>query len=54
MSARATLTGAASPVEVRVKGGEILQVGFENGPDGFRNVTLTGPAEFVFEGTITV
>jgi diaminopimelate epimerase len=48
------LTGAASPIEVRVKGGEILQVGFENGPDGFRNVTLTGPAEFVFDGTITV
>jgi len=48
------LTGSASPIEVRVKGGELLQVGFEGGPEGFRNVTLTGPAEFVFEGTITV
>ena len=48
------LSGAASPIEVRVKGGELLEVGFENGPTGFQNVTLTGPAEFVFEGSISV
>jgi diaminopimelate epimerase len=48
------LTGAASPVEVRVKGGELLQVGFKPVPGGFTNVTLTGPADFVFEGTIAL
>lgn len=46
-------TGTPSPVSVRVKGGETLSVGFETTPDGgFQNVTLTGPADFVFEGTI--
>jgi hypothetical protein len=27
-------------------------VGFDRSGGQFRNVTLTGPAEFVFEGTI--
>src|SRR5947208_1229151 len=40
------------PIEVWVKGGNELMVDFEKVVDGFRNVTLTGPAEFVFEGTI--
>ena len=31
-----------------------LQVGFERVEGGFLNVTLTGPAEFVFEGTIEI
>jgi diaminopimelate epimerase len=44
----------ASPVTVRVRGGNDLQVGFDKTADGFRNVTLTGPADFVFEGTIEV
>jgi diaminopimelate epimerase len=48
------LSGAASPVEVRVQGGEILQVGFDRVGAGFQNVTLTGPADFVFEGTISL
>jgi diaminopimelate epimerase len=47
----ARLTGAPSPVSVRVRGGEILSVGFEPDGEGWKNVTLTGPAEFVFEGT---
>ena len=46
----ARLAGAASPVRVKVRGGDTLQVGFENDGDGWRNVTLTGPADFVFEG----
>ncbi len=45
---------AQSPVRVRVKGGDELQVGFEQEGDRFTNVTLTGPAEFVFEGTVEV
>jgi diaminopimelate epimerase len=40
------------PVTVLARGGDELQVGFEKTQDQFVNVTLTGPAEFVFEGTI--
>jgi diaminopimelate epimerase len=46
----ARLTGATSPVRVQVRGGDTLQVGFEPAGDGWKNVTLTGPADFVFEG----
>jgi diaminopimelate epimerase len=42
------------PVSVLARGGDELQVGFERTRDQFRNVTLTGPAEFVFEGTIEI
>ena len=43
-----------SPIGVIAHGGDELQVGFEKIDKQFRNVTLTGPAEFVFEGTIEV
>jgi diaminopimelate epimerase len=46
----ARLTGSSSPVRVQVRGGDTLQVGFETSGDGWKNVTLTGPADFVFEG----
>jgi diaminopimelate epimerase len=46
-------TGAPSPVAIRVRGGDTLTVGFE-GQDGFKNVTLTGPADFVFDGSISL
>jgi diaminopimelate epimerase len=42
------------PVDVLVRGGSELAVGFRRDGDNFRDVTLTGPAEFVFEGTIEV
>lgn len=48
----AASNGAASPVRVLVKGGDELQVGFEKLGEHFANVTLTGPAEFVFEGSV--
>ncbi|MCP5538306.1 MAG: diaminopimelate epimerase [Akkermansiaceae bacterium] len=49
------LNGASSPVSVDVAGGETLEIGFEAGPDNtFTKVTLTGPADFVFKGTITI
>jgi diaminopimelate epimerase len=41
-------------VRVLVRGGSELTVGFDRDGEKFRNVTLTGPAEFVFEGTIEV
>jgi diaminopimelate epimerase len=42
------------PIGVLVRGGEELQVGFEKIDNQFRSVTLTGPAEFVFEGSIEI
>jgi diaminopimelate epimerase len=40
------------PIGVLVRGGNELKVGFEKTGEQFKNVTLTGPADFVFEGTI--
>ena len=49
------LTGAAAPISVDVAGGDTLVIGFEKtGEASYGNVTLTGPAEFVFEGTINL
>jgi len=48
------LDGVQPPIGVRVKGGETLQVGFEKSGSGFSNVTLTGPADFVFDGKIDI
>jgi diaminopimelate epimerase len=45
---------SSSPVTVLAQGGDELQVGFEKLEGGFRHVTLTGPAEFVFEGIIQI
>lgn len=49
------LTGAPSPIKVDVEGGDTLEIGFEkSGEQTFKNVTLTGPADFVFEGEIDI
>jgi diaminopimelate epimerase len=49
------LTGASSPVKVDVAGGETLEIGFEETDEqSFHNVTLTGPADFVFKGDIVI
>ena len=42
----------ASPVTVRVQGGDTLEVSFREVQGQFSDVRLTGPAEFVFEGQI--
>jgi len=42
------------PITVIARGGDELRVGFEKIGNQFRNVTLTGPAEFVFEGTVEI
>ncbi|MGI8889377.1 MAG: diaminopimelate epimerase [Chthoniobacterales bacterium] len=42
----------AGPIEVLVRGGDTLQVDFTRHGDQFTNVTLTGPADFVFDGSI--
>jgi diaminopimelate epimerase len=46
------LENTNGPIDVLVRGGSELQVGFERKGQEFSNVTLTGPAEFVFEGEI--
>ena len=43
---------ANGPISVIVRSGSELSVGFKKEGDQFRDVTLAGPAEFVFEGTI--
>lgn len=43
-----------SPVRVQVQGGDTLEVGWGAGGEGFSDVQLTGPADFVFRGTIEV
>ena len=48
-------TGAPSPIKVDVAGGDTLEIGFQPGKNNtFTNVTLTGPADFVFEGQIEI
>ena len=42
------------PITVRVRGGSDLSVDFQREANRFHDVTLTGPAEFVFEGTIEI
>jgi diaminopimelate epimerase len=50
----AALKNVSGPIGVLVRGGNELLVGFDRSGDQFKNVTLTGPADFVFEGTIDV
>lgn len=48
------LTGTPSPIKVNVAGGETLEVAFARSDSGeYENVTLLGPAEFTFEGTLS-
>jgi diaminopimelate epimerase len=42
----------AQPVRVTVQSGRVLEVGFHGQGEALRDVFLTGPAEFVFEGTV--
>ncbi len=47
--------GSPSPIKVDVAGGESLEIAFQKGPKNqFTDVTLTGPADFVFEGEIEI
>ena len=49
------ITDAPSPVKVNVAGGDTLEIGFETYETGsFCDVTLTGPADFVYNGVITL
>lgn len=48
----AALTDAPSPIKLDVAGGDTLSIGFKRDGLNFTDVTLTGPALFVFEGDI--
>ncbi len=48
------LTGAQTPIRVQVRGGDSLEVRFDKSDGAYRNVTLTGPADFVFDGQIEI
>jgi diaminopimelate epimerase len=40
------------PIRVLVRGGDVMSVGFRRDGQRFTDVTLSGPADFVFEGTV--
>jgi len=48
----AEVHGFASPVRVRVQGGDDLEVSFKRDGSEFGEVRLKGPADFVFDGRI--
>lgn len=50
----ARLHNFTSPVQVQVQGGDQLEVRFERDGDSFKNVSLKGPADFVFDGKIEI
>ena len=50
----AKLHGYSSPISVRVLGGDDLGVAFETDSDDFKNVQLSGPADFVYTGQIEI
>lgn len=50
----AELSDAKSPVHVLVRGGDWLEVGFQRAGSNFEEVTLKGPADFTFEGSIEI
>jgi len=46
--------GMTSPVEVRVRSGELLRIHFDRAGERIQNVWLEGSAEMVFEGTADI
>ena len=50
----ARVHGFGSPVKVQVQGGDTLEVSFQEEQGNFADVCLTGPADFVFDGKISL
>ncbi len=48
------LSGTSGPIQVEVAGGDTLTVSFDDRGEGdYENVTLLGPADFTFDGTLS-
>jgi diaminopimelate epimerase len=50
----ARVHGFASPIQVQVQGGDVLEVSFKEKNGTFEDVRLTGPARFIFEGKVAI
>jgi diaminopimelate epimerase len=50
----AELRGLEPPIRVQVQSGETLEISFDRSQGAYIRVSLTGPAEFVFEGRVQV
>ena len=50
----AKIHGFQSPVRVQVQGGDLLEVSFREQDGQFSEVRLSGPATFVFDGTVVL
>jgi diaminopimelate epimerase len=50
----ARINGFKSPIAVQVQGGDMLQVAFVDRDGTFEEVRLSGPADFVFQGSIEI
>lgn len=48
------LFGFNPPIKVLVQSGDTLEVNFDRNSNEFKNVVLTGPAEFVFNGKVEI
>jgi diaminopimelate epimerase len=48
------LTGAASPVQVKVRSGETLEIAWQQDGEQLHHITLTGPADVTFEGQVAL
>ncbi|MDF1815761.1 MAG: diaminopimelate epimerase [Verrucomicrobiales bacterium] len=48
------LNDVDGPIKVRVAGGDVLEIDFDRNSEGYENVTLLGPADFTFEGTLLI
>ena len=47
------ISDTPSPIKVKVAGGDTLEVAFDHtAPGTYENVTLLGPADFTFEGSL--
>ena len=46
------IAGATSPVQVKVRGGDTLEIAWKKDGATWKNVTLTGPADFTFDGEL--
>jgi len=50
----ARVHGFTSPIKVQVQGGDTLEVAFNTVGEGFSDVQLNGPADFVFNGRVEI